>query len=174
MLYSARVPTPTSTRQAVRALERGYGAEAATLLVRALRRPGLHRDEQIQIRCALAEAWLLQDDVRQATEALGPPPEGASGWIPPRLSDLWRMHGRLAVARGEPSRGIAFLTKALKQAERAHDSRAIGLAHYELGLCYRQVGDMAHRPRAHHQGRLGAARRRRPTAPRDGALAVRA
>ena len=53
------------------------------------------------------------------------------------------MHGRLAVARGEPSRGIAFLTKALKQAERAHDSRAIGLAHYELGLCYRQVGDMA-------------------------------
>jgi DNA-binding NtrC family response regulator/tetratricopeptide (TPR) repeat protein len=53
------------------------------------------------------------------------------------------MHGRLAVARGEPSRGIAFLTKALKQAERAHDSRAIGLAHYELGLCYRHVGDMA-------------------------------
>ncbi len=53
------------------------------------------------------------------------------------------MHGRLAVARGEPSRGIAFLTKALKQAERAHDSRAIGLAHYELGLCYRQVGDTA-------------------------------
>ena len=53
------------------------------------------------------------------------------------------MHGRLAVARGEPSRGIAFLTKALSQAERAHDSRAIGLAHYELGLCYRQVGDTA-------------------------------
>ena len=53
------------------------------------------------------------------------------------------MHGRVAVARGEPSRGIAFLTKALKQAERAHDSRAIGLAHYELGLCYRQVGDTA-------------------------------
>ena len=53
------------------------------------------------------------------------------------------MHGRLAVARGEPSRGIAFLTHALKQAERAHDSRAIGLAHYELGLCYRQVGDTA-------------------------------
>ena len=51
------------------------------------------------------------------------------------------MHGRLATARGEPSRGIAFLTKAVSQAERAHDSRAIGLAHYELGLCYRQVGD---------------------------------
>ena len=69
--------------------------------------------------------------------------EGRERLDPARLSDLWRMHGRLAVARGEPSRGIAFLTKALKQAERAHDSRAIGLAHYELGLCYRQVGDMA-------------------------------
>ena len=53
------------------------------------------------------------------------------------------MHGRLAAARGEPSRGIAFLTKALQSAERAHDSRAIGLAHFELGLCYRQVGDTA-------------------------------
>ena len=129
--------------QAVQALERGIGADATSLLVRALRQPGLSRDEQVQIRCALAEAWLLQDDVRQATEALGTPPEGRERLDPARLSDLWRMHGRLAVARGEPSRGIAFLTKALKQAERAHESRAIGLAHYELGLCYRQVGDMA-------------------------------
>ena len=31
----------------------------------------------------------------------------------------------------------------MKQAELAHDSRAIGLAHYELGHCYRQVGDTA-------------------------------
>ena len=129
--------------QAVQALEHGYGAEAASLLVRSLKQTGRPRDEQIQIRCALAEAWLLQDDVRQATEALGDPPEGRERLDPARLSDLWRMHGRLAVARGEPSRGIAFLTKALKQAERAHDSRAIGLAHYELGLCYRQVGEMA-------------------------------
>ena len=129
--------------RAVQALERGTGAEAATLLVRALKQPGLHRDEQVQIRCALAEAWLLQDDVRQATEALGAPPQGRERLDPARLSDLWRMHGRLAVARGEPTRGIAFLTKALNQAERAHESRAIGLAHYELGLCYRQVGDMA-------------------------------
>jgi len=129
--------------QAVRALERGMGAEAASLLVRGFRQPSLHRDEQVQIRCALAEAWLLQDDVRRATEALGAPPEGRERLDPARLSDLWRLHGRLAVARGEPSRGIAFLTKALNQAERAHDSRAIGLAHYELGLCYRQVGEMA-------------------------------
>ncbi|MFL6280314.1 MAG: tetratricopeptide repeat protein, partial [Vicinamibacterales bacterium] len=126
----------------MKSLERGRGAEAASILVRVLRQPGLHRDEQVQIRCALAEAWLLQDDVRRATEALGAPPEGRERRDPARLSDLWRIHGRLAVARGEPSRGIAFLTKALNQADRAHDSRAIGLAHYELGLCYRQVGDI--------------------------------
>src|SRR5216110_1462531 len=33
--------------------------------------------------------------------------------------------------------------RALKQAEAAHDSRGIGLAHYELGQCYKQVGDIA-------------------------------
>ena len=74
-----------------------------------LKQPGLPRDEQLQIRCALAEAWLLQDDIRQATEALGRPPEARERLDPARLSELWRMHGRLAVARGEPSRGIAFL-----------------------------------------------------------------
>ena len=129
--------------RAVDALEQGHGAEAASLLVRALKQPGLRREDQIQIRCALAEAWLLQDDLRQATEALGRPPDARERADPARLSDLWRMHGRLAAARGEPSRGVAFLMKALRQAERAHDSRAIGLAHYELGLCYRQVGDTA-------------------------------
>lgn len=128
--------------EATLALEQGHGAEATELLVRALR-PGLRRDDEVQIRTALAEAWLLQDDTRQAAEALGPQPEGRERLDPSRLSDLWRMHGRLAVARGEASRGIALLSKALKQAERAHDSRAIGLAHYELGLCYRQVGDAA-------------------------------
>jgi DNA-binding NtrC family response regulator/tetratricopeptide (TPR) repeat protein len=126
---------------AQQALEQGRGPEAVTLLHRALKDPALRRDDQLQIRCALAEAWLLQDDIRQASEALGRPPEDRERVDPARLSDLWRMHGRVAVARGEPSRGIAFLTRALKQAQRAHDSRAIGLAHYELGLCYRQVGD---------------------------------
>ena len=128
---------------ALQALEQGRGPEAASLLVRALKDPALRRDDQVQVRCALAEAWLLQDDLRQAVEALGRPPDERERLNPARLSDLWRMHGRVAVARGEPSRGIAFLTRALKQAERAHDSRAIGLAHYELGLCYRQVGDAA-------------------------------
>ncbi len=137
------VPEPDLFAQAVQALERGRGFDATPLLIRALRQPGLARDQHVQIRCALAEAWLLQDDVRRATDALGAPPQGRERMDPARLSDVWRMHGRLAVACGEPSRGIAFLAKALKQAERAHDSRAIGLAHYELGLCYRQVGDMA-------------------------------
>ena len=129
--------------RAVEALEQGHGAEASSLLTRALRQPGLRREDQIQIRCALAEAWLLQDDLRQATEALGRPPDARERAEPGRLSDLWRMHGRLATARGEPSRGIAFLTKALRLAERAHDSRSIGLSRYELALCYRQVGDSA-------------------------------
>ena len=129
--------------EALQALERGRGPEAALLLTRALKEPALRRDDQTQIRCALAEAWLLQDDLRQASEALGRPPEDRERLDPARLSDLWRLHGRVAVARGEPSRGIAFLTRALKQGQRAHDSKAIGLAHYELGLCYRQVGDGA-------------------------------
>jgi DNA-binding NtrC family response regulator/tetratricopeptide (TPR) repeat protein len=137
------VASPDLYGQAAQALDQGRGADAATLLVRALKRQGLSREEQTQIRCALADAWLLQDDLRQATEALGRPPEARERLDPARLSDLWRMHGRLAAARGEPSRGIAFLTKALQAAERAHDSRAIGLAHFELGLCYRQVGDTA-------------------------------
>ncbi len=134
---------PDLYSQAVQALDQGHGAQATALLVRALKKPGLGREEQIQLRCALADAWLLQDDIRQATEALGRPPEARERLDPARVSDLWRMHGRLASARGEPSRGIAFLTRALQSAERAHDSRAIGLAHFELGLCYRQVGDTA-------------------------------
>ncbi|PYR77232.1 MAG: hypothetical protein DMF86_09745 [Acidobacteria bacterium] len=127
--------------EATEALQQGHGADAAAVLVRALKEPSLRREEQVQLRCALAEAWLLQDDLRRATESLGAPPGERERLDPARLSELWRLHGRLAVARGEPSRGIAFLTRALKQAERAHDSGAIGLAHYELGLCYRHVGD---------------------------------
>jgi DNA-binding NtrC family response regulator/tetratricopeptide (TPR) repeat protein len=134
---------PELYERALTALEQGHGAEASTLLIRALRQPGLLRDNQIQIRCALAEAWLLQDDLRQAVEALGRPPDARERADPARLSDLWRMHGRVAAAKGEASRGVAFLTKALKLAERAHDSRSIGLSHYELAICYRQVGDAA-------------------------------
>src|SRR6185436_3248695 len=93
-------------------------------------------------RCTLAEAWLLADDVIQAVSTLGRPPERDD--LPPALlSALWRVHGRVAFAKGDQSRAIALFVRALKQAELAHDSQAIGLAHYELGLCYKQVGDTA-------------------------------
>jgi hydrogenase-4 transcriptional activator len=134
---------PDTLAQASDALRQGRGADAAGLLVRALKQPGLSRDESLTLRCALAEAWLQQDDIRQATDTLGNPPEERERLHPLRLSELWRLHARLAIARGEPTRAIALLGRALKQAERAHDSRAIGLAHYDLGLCYRHVGDTA-------------------------------
>ena len=141
--YTAPVALPDTFGHAVEALRQGRGADAAGLLVRALKQPGLTRDETLQLRCALAEAWFQQDDIRQAGEALGPPPDERERLHPARLSELWRLHGRLAIARGEPSRAIALLGRALKSAERAHDSRAIGLTHYDLGICYRQVGDTA-------------------------------
>jgi hydrogenase-4 transcriptional activator len=137
------VALPDSFGKALEALQHGHGADAASLLVRVFKQPGLSRDETLLVRAALAEAWFQQDDLRQATDALGDPPEERERLHPARLSELWRLHGKLAIARGEASRGIALLGKALKQAERAHDSRAIGLAHYELGRCYRQVGDSA-------------------------------
>jgi hydrogenase-4 transcriptional activator len=125
-------------------LERGRGAEAAQLLAPVFRSSTLTRDEDIAVRCMLAEAWLLQDDVDQAATALGRTPDALRETVSPgRLSGLWRLHGRLASARGDQSRAIALHGRALKQAELAHDSRAIGLAHYELGQCYRQVGDIA-------------------------------
>lgn len=132
---------PDLFTQATEALEQGHGADAAGLLLRALRQPGLSRDELLQIRAALVEAWLQQDDIRQATDTLGEVPQERERLHPARLSELFRLHGRLARARGEASRAIALLGRALKQAERAHDSRAIGLTHYELGLCYRHVGE---------------------------------
>ena len=129
--------------EAVRALERGHGHEAVQLLIPHVRRQDLSREDRALARCALAEAWLLQDDVQKAAEALGREPDARERLNPARLSDLWRLHGRLAAVSGEASRAIAFLGRALALAQRAHDSRAIGLAHYELGLCYRQVGDTA-------------------------------
>src|SRR6478735_1023148 len=107
-------------------------------------RSSLTRDEELTVRSMLAEAALLQDDLDQAATALGRPPDTFRDTVPPRrLSTLWRLHGRLASARGDQSRAIAMHGRALKQAEAAHDSRSIGLAHYELGQCYRQVGDVA-------------------------------
>jgi DNA-binding NtrC family response regulator/tetratricopeptide (TPR) repeat protein len=123
------------------ALERGHGAEAAHLLMPLLR-TSLAREDELAVRAALADAWLLQDDLIQAASSLGRPPDALREPIADaQLSALWRLHGRVTFARGEQSRAIALHSRALKHAERAHDSRAIGLAHYELALCYKQVGD---------------------------------
>jgi DNA-binding NtrC family response regulator/tetratricopeptide (TPR) repeat protein len=141
------VPSPSLQALLVRAaasLERGRGADAAQLLAPALRSSALTRDDELSVRSMLAEAALLQDDLDQAATALGRPPDTFRDTVPSRqLATLWRLHGRLASARGDQSRAIAMHGRALKQAEASHDSRSIGLAHYELGQCYRQVGDVA-------------------------------
>src|SRR5438552_16310629 len=100
------------------------------------------KEDESAVRSALAESWLLQVDLAQAAATLGRPPDALREPISDaQLSTLWRLHGRITYARGEQSRAIALHTRALKHAELAHDSRAIGLAHYELALCYKQVGD---------------------------------
>jgi DNA-binding NtrC family response regulator/tetratricopeptide (TPR) repeat protein len=128
--------------RATGALERGRGAEAVQLLAPMLRTGSLSREDETAVRIALAEAHLLQDDLAQAATALGRPPDTLREQLPDaRLSALWRMHGRITFARGEQSRAIALHARALKHAELAHDSQAIGLAHYELAQGYKQVGD---------------------------------
>jgi len=125
------------------ALDRGRGAEAAQMLATALR-SSLNRDEELTVRSMQAEAALLQDDLDAAATALGRPPDTFRDTVNARrVATLWRLHGRLASARGDHSRAIALQARSLKNAETAHDSRGIGLAHYELGLCYRQVADVA-------------------------------
>ena len=124
------------------ALERGRGAEAAQLLAPVLRSGSLSREDELAVRSALAEGYLLQDELTQAAAALGRAPDTLRDPISDaQRSTLWRLHGRITYARGEQSRAIAFHVRALKHAELAHDSRAIGLAHYELAHCYKHVGD---------------------------------
>ena len=126
------------------ALERGRHADAIGILTQALKSSGVKHEDEIGLRCALAEAWLMGDDVTQAVAILGRPPDSPRDNLPPALlSTMWRLHGRIAFAKGEQSRAIALLGRALRHAEQAHDSEAIGLAHYELGHCYKQVGDAA-------------------------------
>src|SRR5688500_12357202 len=96
------------------------------------------------MRVMVAESYLLQGDLAQAGTVLGRSPDALREQLPQVLhSNLWRLHGRVAFTRGGRSRAIAWHNRALKQAEMAHDARAIGLAHFYLGQCYRQVGDMA-------------------------------
>src|SRR5687768_11557490 len=135
-------PIHSSLTRANAALERGRGVEPAQLLQPLVRAGTLSREDELTVRAALAEAWLLQDDLVQAASALGRPPDSLRDRISDsQLSTLWRLHGRITFARGEQSRAIALHARALKHAELAHESRAIGLAHYELALCYKQVGD---------------------------------
>ena len=131
--------------RAATALEQGRGPEAVQVLAPMLRAP-LPREDDLAVRSALTEAWLLQDDVDQAAAVLGRSPDTFTyrdKISAARLSALWRLHGRIASVRGDQSRAIALHARALKYGETAHDSRAIGLAHYELAMCYRQVGDGA-------------------------------
>ena len=101
--------------RAAAALERGHGADAARMLQPALKST-LPRDDELSVRAALAEAWLQQDDLDEAATALGRPPDTFREPLPPvRLSTLWRLHGRLASARGDQSRAIAMHQRALKQ-----------------------------------------------------------
>jgi DNA-binding NtrC family response regulator/tetratricopeptide (TPR) repeat protein len=132
---------PTMAR-AQAALEHGHAAEATQYLAQALRSTALTREDELTIRVLLAEAWFLQDDVTQAGAALGRPPDSLREDVPAALlGSLWRLHGRVAQARGDQSRAIALHQRARRYAELAHDARGIGLAHFELARCYKQVGD---------------------------------
>ena len=129
--------------RAASALERGRGAETVQILLPHHRSGALSRDDELSVRARIARAS-AQDDLTQAAAALGRRRDISKEALPDaRLSTLWRLHGRLAFERGEQSRAIALHTRALKFAELAHDSRLIGLAHYELAMCYKRVGDSA-------------------------------
>ena len=84
------------------ALEQGRGADAVQLLTPMLRPGALTREDEIGVRAALAEAWLLQDDLAQAALTLGRPPDTLREPLSDALlSTLWRLHGRITYARGE-------------------------------------------------------------------------
>ena len=84
------------------ALERGRGAEAAQLLAPMIRPGSLAREDEFAVRAALAESWLLQDDLAQAAATLGRQPDTLREPISDaQLSTLWRLHGRITYARGE-------------------------------------------------------------------------
>lgn len=97
-MYTAYTPlVVTATIQsalarAAAALERGRGADAAQLLNQLHRAGSLSREDELSVRCSMAEAWLLQDNLAQATSALGRPPDALREQMAPsRLSALWRL-----------------------------------------------------------------------------------
>ena len=140
----------------------------------ALRSSTMTREDELAVRSTLAEAWLLQDDLDQAAAALGRPPTRSATRSRRAVSrrsgactDAWRRRAAISRAR---SRCTAARSSRRRS---AHDSRAIGLAHYELGQCYRQVGDMAIVREHITKAGVGAARRRRSPPSRARALALR-
>ncbi len=62
--------TQSILARAAVALERGLGQGAAQLLTPVLRAGALSREDDVSVRAALTEAWLLQDDLTQAAAAL--------------------------------------------------------------------------------------------------------
>lgn len=137
-------PLQPALARAAALLDRGRGAAAADLLEPLLEGRSLKRTDELVLRAASAEARLLAGDPERAAALLGRPPDQVRETIPAGLlSTLWRLHGRIAHVGGDQSRAIALHGRALKHAEAAHDSRAIGLAHLELVLCYQRVGDHA-------------------------------
>jgi hypothetical protein len=115
--------------RATAALERGRGVDAAQILTPLLRSGALAREDEFAVRAALAEAWLLQDDLTQASAAVGRSPDNLREQLSDfQLSTAWRLQGRITFARGEQSRAIALHSRALKHAELAHQPRAIGLS----------------------------------------------
>ena len=143
-ILAAVISTPLqpALARASALLDRGRGTAAAELLEPLLQARSLKRLDELVIRGALTEAWLLRGDPAQAAAVLGRPPDQIRDPLPQALlSTLWRLQGKVAAARGEQSRAIALHARALKHAEAAHDSRGIGLAHLELVNCYRKVGD---------------------------------
>ncbi len=123
-------------------LDRGHATDAKAQLTAALKRGRLAHEDDLRVRGLLAEACLLQGDVGEAAGVLGRQPDASRIDLSDTvLSLLWRLQGRVAFERGDQSRAIALLSRALKHAELAHEPRGIGLAHYELARCYKQVGD---------------------------------
>jgi hydrogenase-4 transcriptional activator len=135
------VPLQPVMGRATAHIERGHAAAAAEVLAPLLE-TSLKKEDELIVRAALAEGHLMMGDLAQASVVLGRAPDALrDGIAPVLLSTLWRLHGRVAYSRGEQSRAIALHGRALKQAEIAHDSRAIGRARYELALCYTKVAD---------------------------------
>ena len=163
----------SALQRASAALDHGQAGEAASVLSASLKRGRLSQDDELRVRGLLTEALLQQGEIGEATTTLGRQPDTSRNDIPDATLSLhWRLHGRIAFARGDQSRAIALLCRALKHAELAHESRAIGLAHYELARCYKQVGDSGIVRDHLTDGGLSAARRRRSASSCAGAFAV--